>query len=123
LLLIWGHAVLVFDTEWMQALLHTFVYLTYATVCSTNLCVLSSWTLTGHGTLYHQRPLRCFMALDLCALPFSLRSYQSASRIWRSLRYFRRVREDLRHLGAAAEALATLQYVEATRRMRCETNG
>jgi HAD superfamily hydrolase (TIGR01549 family) len=56
------------------------------------------------------------MALELCALPFSLRSYRAASRIWRSLRDFRRVREDLRYLRASEDSLATLQYVEAAKR-------
>jgi HAD superfamily hydrolase (TIGR01549 family) len=56
------------------------------------------------------------MGLELCALPFSIRSYRSAYRIWRSLRYFRRLREELRRLGEPAAALATLQYVEAAKR-------
>jgi putative hydrolase of the HAD superfamily len=68
------------------------------------------------GTLYYQRSLRCFMALELCALPFSMRSCRSAYSIWRSLGYFRRVREELRCLGKPEGLLATLQYVEAARR-------
>jgi HAD superfamily hydrolase (TIGR01549 family) len=69
------------------------------------------------GTLYHQRPLRFFMALELCALPFSMRSCGSAYSIWRSLSYFRRIREELRHLGEPEDTLATLQYVEAAKRI------
>jgi HAD superfamily hydrolase (TIGR01549 family) len=57
------------------------------------------------------------MGLELCALPLSMRSYQGAYSIWRSLGYFRRVREELRHLGAPAEDLATLQYTEAAQRL------
>jgi HAD superfamily hydrolase (TIGR01549 family) len=56
------------------------------------------------------------MAFELCALPLSLRSYRAAYRIWRSLSYFRRVREELRHLGESEDSLATLQYVEAAKR-------
>jgi len=67
------------------------------------------------GTLYYQRPLRCLMACELSALPFSLRSYRAASHIWHTLRAFRRVREELRQVGEPVEALATLQYVEAAK--------
>jgi HAD superfamily hydrolase (TIGR01549 family) len=67
------------------------------------------------GTLYYQRPLRCFMAFELCALPLSMRSCRSAYSIWRSLGYFRRVREELRLLGKPQGPLATLQYVETAR--------
>jgi HAD superfamily hydrolase (TIGR01549 family) len=69
------------------------------------------------GTLYYQRPLRCFMAIELCALPLSMRSCRSAYNIWRSLGYFRRVREELRHLGEPEDYLATLQYVEAAKQV------
>ena len=69
------------------------------------------------GTLYHQGVLRCFMGLELCALPVSMRSLGSAYSIWRSLGYFRRVREELRHLREPEESLATLQYVEAAERI------
>ena len=55
------------------------------------------------------------MGLELCALPLSMRSYRSAYSIWRSLGYFRRVREELRHLGEPEDSLATLQYVEAAK--------
>jgi len=68
------------------------------------------------GTLYHQRPLRCFMVLELCTLPLSMRSCRSAYSIWRSLGYFRRVREELRRLGEPESYLAMLQYVEAAKR-------
>jgi HAD superfamily hydrolase (TIGR01549 family) len=70
------------------------------------------------GTLYHQRPLRCFMALELCTLPLSMRSCRSAYSVWRSLGHFRHVREELRHLGEPEDDLATLQYVEAAKRAR-----
>jgi HAD superfamily hydrolase (TIGR01549 family) len=69
------------------------------------------------GTLYHQGPLRCFMGLELCVLPLSVRSYRLAYDIWRSLRCFRHVREALRHLGESEDALATLQYVEAAKQV------
>ena len=68
------------------------------------------------GTLYSQRILRGFMGLELCTLPLSMHSYRSAYSIWRSLGYFRRVREELRHLGEPEDDLATLQYTEAAKR-------
>ena len=68
------------------------------------------------GTLYHQRLLRCFMALELCALPLSMRSCRAAYSIWRSLGCFRRVWEELRLAGKPEGPLATLQYVEAAQR-------
>lgn len=68
------------------------------------------------GTLYHQEPLRFLMALELSALPLVRRSYGSASRVWRSLRCFRRVREELRLVGALKSSLADLQYVETAKR-------
>src|SRR5215475_14288976 len=68
------------------------------------------------GTLYHQRLLRCFMALELCALPLSMRSCRAAYSIWRSLGCFRRVWEELRLAGQPEGPLATLQYVEAAQR-------
>ena len=72
------------------------------------------------GTLYHQAGLRLLMALELSALPFVEMSCRSSSRIWRSLRYFRRVREELRSLGKPEAYLAQLQYVEAARRSGSE---
>jgi putative hydrolase of the HAD superfamily len=68
------------------------------------------------GTLYHQSALRCFMGLELCTLPLSSRSCRSAYSIWRSLGYFRRIREELRSLGEPEGPLATLQYVQAAER-------
>ena len=64
------------------------------------------------GTLYHASPLRYFMRLELCALPFAKKSCWKAYSVWRSLRYFRGVREDLRSLGQADSSLAMLQYTE-----------
>ena len=68
------------------------------------------------GTLYHQGVLRGFMALELGALPFSTRSSRATRGVWRSLKAFRRVREELRRLEAPEVSLATLQYVEAALR-------
>ena len=68
------------------------------------------------GTLYHQGTLRCLMALELCALPLLKRSCRSACCVWRCLRDFRRIREELRTLGEAEGALAMLQYREAAKK-------
>jgi FMN phosphatase YigB (HAD superfamily) len=57
------------------------------------------------------------MALELSMLPCALRSFDSASRIWRSLAHYRRVREEFRGLGNPEQCLAQLQYVETARRI------
>lgn len=67
------------------------------------------------GTLYNETALGCFVRLEFCTLPFALKSGRSAYNVWRSLRYFRRVREQLRSLGEPRDQLAALQYVEAAR--------
>jgi HAD superfamily hydrolase (TIGR01549 family) len=69
------------------------------------------------GTLYHQLPLRYLMALELSTLPFAMRSFTSAYRIWRSLAYFRWVREELRGLRQPESCLAELQYTEVARQV------
>jgi FMN phosphatase YigB (HAD superfamily) len=75
------------------------------------------------GTLYHQKRLRCLMALELSTLPFAMRSFDSAYHIWRSLAHFRRVREELRGLANPEQCLAQLQYLEAARRIGGEPGG
>lgn len=67
------------------------------------------------GTLYHQNALRAFMALELATLPLAKFSYRSAARVWKIVRIFRRVREELRDLGAPLESLAELQYVQTAK--------
>jgi HAD superfamily hydrolase (TIGR01549 family) len=67
------------------------------------------------GTLYYQAPLRCLIALELCTLPITKGSYQSTLRQWQLLRYFRRVREELRHLTESITPLAELQYAETAK--------
>jgi FMN phosphatase YigB (HAD superfamily) len=69
------------------------------------------------GTLYHQNALRAFMALELLALRFVQWSYPSTVDLWMILRAFRRAREELRELGAPAEALDELQYVNTAQRI------
>ena len=61
------------------------------------------------GTLYHQGPLRLCMALELVA---------SGRRTWGAIRAFRRVREELRDLGAAEAPLPRLQYQLAAERQQ-----
>lgn len=64
------------------------------------------------GTLYHQPPLRAFMA---CELGWSslAKGPVRASRDLRILRTFRTERERLRALGQASAPLALAQYVRA----------
>ena len=69
------------------------------------------------GTLYHQAPLRLCMALELAALPLRA-SPASARRTWHAIRTFRRVREELRDLGAAEAPLVRLQFERAAERAR-----
>jgi beta-phosphoglucomutase-like phosphatase (HAD superfamily) len=71
------------------------------------------------GTLYHQEPLRLLMALELAALPMRV-STTSARRTWSAIRGFRRVREELRDLGAAEAPLSRLQFERAAERGRME---
>lgn len=62
------------------------------------------------GTLYHQAPLRLLMAGELATIPCLQPRPWRASRLWRTLREFRHVREELRALGQPADALERLQY-------------
>lgn len=73
------------------------------------------------GTLYHQGPLRLCMALELAALPLRERP-ASARRTWGAIRTFRRVREELRGLGAAEAPLARLQFQRAADRLQMEVD-
>lgn len=72
------------------------------------------------GTLYWQNALRAFMVLELCSLPFARCSYQSAANVWKLLQTFRRVREELRELGASRESLWELQFVHTGRHLDIE---
>jgi phosphoglycolate phosphatase/putative hydrolase of the HAD superfamily len=65
------------------------------------------------GTLYHQGPLRLCMALELVT---------SGRRTWGAIRAFRRVREELRDLGAAEAPLARLQFQLAAERQQMEAD-
>ena len=73
------------------------------------------------GTLYHQGSLRLCMALELAALPLRVLP-ASARRTWGAIRAFRRVREELRDLGAAEAPLARLQLQLAAERQQMEVD-
>jgi HAD superfamily hydrolase (TIGR01549 family) len=62
------------------------------------------------GTLYHQGLLRALMVCELCTVPMTRRSWGGAQLTWRSLRFFRRIREELRSVEGAPTALQELQY-------------
>jgi HAD superfamily hydrolase (TIGR01549 family) len=79
-------------------------------------CPVRAVLLDVDGTLYHQQVLRGFMALELLALPCTALSYRAASHIWRTLRLFRHVREEMRLRGAPEDSLALLQYAHAATR-------
>ncbi|HEY5867326.1 MAG TPA: hypothetical protein VI542_17525 [Candidatus Tectomicrobia bacterium] len=60
------------------------------------------------------------MAVELALLPVAQRSYSAAYDLWRALSMFRKVREGLRHAGAAEVCLAQWQYIAAARRIGWE---
>jgi putative hydrolase of the HAD superfamily len=68
------------------------------------------------GTLYHQLPLRAFMALELAVLPIRRRSVSAASEELRGISAFRRVREELREVPHDLP-LERLQYERAAERV------
>ncbi len=82
------------------------------------------------GTLYYQLPLRILMGLELSTLPGRLRSLEKTRSVLQTIKQFRSMREELRHLGNSSYWLDELQYhqpaavvgVEATevKRIVCE---
>jgi HAD superfamily hydrolase (TIGR01549 family) len=66
------------------------------------------------GTLYHQRRLRLCMAAELAIMP--LRLGASSGRVLRVLKTYRRVHEELRHLGAPDSPLAAMQIARTAHR-------
>ncbi len=82
------------------------------------------------GTLYYQLPLRILMGLELSTLPANLGSLEKTRSVLKTLKQFRSMREELRHLGNPSNLLDELQYhqvaaaigVEATevKRIVCE---
>ena len=69
------------------------------------------------GTLYHQNRLRLRMAWELLRSGLGAGSIGEATTLWRSIRAFRRVREELRDLGYASESLERAQYARAAERV------
>ena len=61
------------------------------------------------GTLYHQQPLRAFMAAELAAAPFILGSVVRARTLARVLRAYRCAQEQLREAPANEHSIASLQ--------------
>jgi phosphoglycolate phosphatase/putative hydrolase of the HAD superfamily len=80
--------------------------------------VPSSSTSTARSTTRASPPL---LALELAALPLR-GSPASARRTWGVLRVFRRVREELRGLGAAEAPLERLQFERVAERLRMEVD-
>jgi HAD superfamily hydrolase (TIGR01549 family) len=71
------------------------------------------------GTLYRQAPVRALMAAELTVVPWATHRLDAPA-VWRTLRTFRRVREELRTIGAGAESLDRLQYRTAASRAGVE---
>ena len=67
------------------------------------------------GTLYYQGMLRVCMALELSSLPFRRQPEQTASEMWRALRIFRHVREELRCCHELPVCLEQWQYSAAAK--------
>ena len=65
------------------------------------------------GTLYYQLPLRILMALELGTLPVNLGSMKKTRSVLQTIKQFRSMREDLRHLGNPSDLLDELQYRQA----------
>ena len=68
------------------------------------------------GTLYLQSRLRALMAGELATIPWTQRAPWRVGRLWKSLKVFRHVREELRALGRPTAPLHRLQYSEAAAR-------
>lgn len=69
------------------------------------------------GTLYHQPPLRWRMLRELLLLPITTLAPLESTRVWRRIKTYRHVREELRELGRPEESLDELQYEEPARRL------
>ncbi len=70
------------------------------------------------GTLYSQPPLRAGMALELAARFLDPAAARTAARVVRTLRAFRRIREDLRGRElAGSDCLERLQFTETAGRV------
>lgn len=65
------------------------------------------------GTLYYQLPLRILMGLELTTLPAYLGSMEKTRSVLKTIKKFRPMREELRHLGNPSEVLDELQYHQA----------
>ena len=61
------------------------------------------------GTLYHQLPLRAFMAAELATAPLILGSLTRARTLTRVLRAYRSAQEELRDAPAKGHSIASLQ--------------
>jgi HAD superfamily hydrolase (TIGR01549 family) len=68
------------------------------------------------GTLYHQPPLRLLMAAELGFRPWLRRRPTDVPRLWRALRVFRTVREELRSHTPGDGSLEERQYAVAASR-------
>jgi phosphoglycolate phosphatase/putative hydrolase of the HAD superfamily len=69
------------------------------------------------GTLYHQLPVRTFMAAELAGAAVTSLSLPRTSAI-RTLRTFRRVREEMRELGCPTVSLEALQFERTAERCK-----
>ena len=69
------------------------------------------------GTLYHQGPLRAAMASELGVSPWLHRRPSEVPQLWRVLRAFRRIREELRDSTDGGEPLAMAQYTRTAARL------
>ncbi|RMH08927.1 MAG: HAD family hydrolase [Nitrospirae bacterium] len=69
------------------------------------------------GTLYHQGLLRCLMACELGLLPLRVCSWSRSKQIVQTLRWYRRVREELREVGRPSFSLYEHQFQKTAERI------
>jgi hypothetical protein len=62
------------------------------------------------------------MLSELCALRYGRCSFGSATRVWKVLDAFRRVREELHGIRSETERLFTVQYVTTVQRLNIDTD-
>ena len=77
---------------------------------------IRAFLLDVDGTLYRQTPVRLWMACEMGVVSPLTYGVSQALRLGRAIAEFRKVREELRALGAPSSPLVELQYRETARR-------
>jgi HAD superfamily hydrolase (TIGR01549 family) len=80
-------------------------------------CAVRAVLLDVDGTLYRQMTVYARMALEIAALPLAGRSLTHVVEVSQTIRHFRRITEELRHLADPAVPLSTLHFQQTARRV------